>query len=80
MFGKIGIYDTPVSRAMLRDHFNEVVQNDDNILRLKENEYGVTQVRESLFMGPGGIIKLKSAWLVANEGLMLTTVIPKGKQ
>jgi hypothetical protein len=56
----------------------QVVASKNNIARTFENEYGSYQIRESLFAGPGGFLKLASTWEVTPGGLRLTTVIPMG--
>jgi RHS repeat-associated protein len=77
-FARIGVYDNAVGRSLLLRHFDDVVASSDNIVQTMTNEHGTLQIRESLFAGPGGFLKLESAWEVTDAGLRLTTVIPKG--
>lgn len=75
---RIGIHDNAAGRALLQSHFDDVVASSDNVLRSFSNSYGTFEVRESLFAGPGGFVKLESTWQVTDDGLRLTTVIPIG--
>ncbi|WP_454198402.1 WXG100-like domain-containing protein [Nocardia sp. Marseille-Q1738] len=75
---RVGVFDNQAGRDLLNRHFDEVVSTDNNIARTFSNEYGNFQVRESLFVGPNGILKFETTWQVTPEGLRLTTVIPKG--
>jgi filamentous hemagglutinin len=75
---RIGVYDNANGRALLQSHFEEVVRSDNNIVRTFSDEYGMFQVRDSLFAGPGGFLHLESTWQVGDGGLRLTTVIPMG--
>ncbi|KIA66130.1 hypothetical protein [Nocardia vulneris] len=75
---RVGVFDNPAGRDLLTRHFDEVVQTDNNIARVFSNKYGEFEVRESLLVGPNGILKLETTWQSTPEGLRLTTVIPKG--
>ncbi|MGK8504397.1 hypothetical protein [Nocardia asiatica] len=75
---RVGVFDNQAGRNLLNSHFDEVVRTDSNIARTFSNDYGEFQVRESLFVGPNGILKFETTWQVTPEGLRLTTVIPKG--
>ncbi|MGW4842540.1 WXG100-like domain-containing protein [Nocardia brasiliensis] len=75
---RVGVFDNPAGRDLLTRHFDEVVQTDNNIARTFSNKYGEFQVRESLLVGPNGILKFETTWQSTPEGLRLTTVIPKG--
>lgn len=58
-----------------------LVDPDDagSVVRGWRNEHGVFEVRESLFSGPGGLLKLETRWEVMSDGVRrLTTVIPIG--
>jgi len=55
-----------------------VIARNDNIARTFTDKHGTFQIRDLLFSGPGGFLKLESTWQVANDGFRLTTVIPMG--
>jgi len=56
-----------------------VVANSSNISRTFTNKYGTYQVRDSVFAGPGGIVKFESTWEVLGDGsYRFTTAIPFG--
>jgi len=77
--GRVGVHDTAAGRALLRSHFEDVAASRSNILRSFTNEYGVFQVRESLFAGPGGFLRFESTWQVLpGGGSRLVTAIPFG--
>ena len=83
---KIGIHDTPSGREYLQYHFNDVVNDKTNIVNTELRSYTAEEIsgkpiiqytatiRESLLMGPGGAVKLKSVW----DGTRLLTVVIKG--
>lgn len=75
---QVGVYDSAASRDLLRRHLSDVVADDSNIVRTFSNQYGTSQVRESLFAGPNGMLKFESTWQVTDDGYRLTTVIPFG--
>lgn len=57
----------------------DVVADPSNIVRTFTNQYGTFQIRESLFAGPGGFVKLESTWQVLEGGdFRFTTAIPLG--
>jgi hypothetical protein len=73
----IRIFDTPDGHAALKRHLEHVVRSDENIIRTFADEYGTYQIRDSLFVGPGGFLQLETAWQVTPQGLRLTTIIPR---
>lgn len=75
---RIGVYDNALGRSLLQGHFDDVVARTDNILGTIPTEYGMLQIRESVFVGPGGFLHFRSGWQVTDAGLRLTTVIPRG--
>jgi hypothetical protein len=75
---RIGIYDNAGGRALLSQHFDDVVRTDSNIARTFSAKHGDFQVRDSILSGPGGFVRLESTWQVTRDGLRLTTVIPFG--
>jgi RHS repeat-associated protein len=78
---RIGVFDNPEGRALLKSHLEGVVKDSSNVVRTLTNEHGVFEVRESLFFGPGGALKFESSWQVLEGGTRrLTTVIPMGGQ
>lgn len=77
---RIGIHDSVDGRTLLQEHFDAVVETDSNVARTFSNDFGTFEVRESLLAGPGGFLHLESTWQVTDQGLRLTTVIPRGGQ
>jgi hypothetical protein len=75
---RIGVYDNAAGRALILSHLDEVVNDSSNIARTFSNQYGDFQLRDSLFSGPGALLKFESTWQVSSDGLRLTTVIPMG--
>jgi RHS repeat-associated protein len=76
-FARVGVHDDDEARAMLFSHFNTVV-GENNVASTFTNAYGLYHIRESLFAGPGGFLKLQSTWQVGDQELRFTTVIPMG--
>ncbi len=78
---KIGINDTYRGRLMITSHLREVAERDDNILRTFTNPHtgNTAEVRESVIVGPGGILKLETTWEVEGGRRRFTTMIPYGK-
>jgi filamentous hemagglutinin len=80
-FARIGVYNTDEGRALLQEHFSKVVADKSNITSTFTNKFGTFQVRESLFTGPGGSLKLQSTWQVLEGGAYrFSTAIPFGGQ
>jgi len=77
-FARIGVYDTESGRALLQEHFSEVLSQNNNIVDAYTDKYGTYEVRDSLFAGPGGFLKLQTTWQVTPNGYNLSTVIPFG--
>lgn len=77
---KIRIFDTPEGHDTLKRHLEDAVRTNDNIKRTFSNEWGTYQVRDSLLAGPGGFLQLETTWHVTDQGLRLTTMIPKRGQ
>ena len=75
---RIGVHNTSKGRELLRRHFDDIVARQDNIIDTIDNDYGKFQIRESLFVGPHGLLKFESTWQITENGLRLTTVIPMG--
>jgi filamentous hemagglutinin len=76
---RVGVYDTVEGRALLQAHLESVVMDPSNVVRTYSNEFGVFQIRESLFAGPGGFLKLESSWQVLEGGVFrFTSAIPMG--
>jgi hypothetical protein len=76
---RIGIVDDARGRALITHHLEDVIADGSNIKRTFSNEHGTFQIRDSLFAGPGGFLKLESTWKVTDEGYRLTTIIPMGE-
>ena len=77
---RLGIPDTPEGHAMLRSHLDNVVQENSNIIRAFNNEWGSFEVRESLFAGLSGkFSNFESTWQVLPDGTRrFSTLIPRG--
>jgi RHS repeat-associated protein len=77
-FARIGVYNNAEGRAMLQSHLDRVVAGSANNVRTFVNEHGSFVVKNSLFAGPGGFVRLESTWQITDSGFRLTTVIPFG--
>lgn len=76
----LGVKNNSKGHALLEEHFKKVVQNNDNVVKSFSNDYGVFEVRSSLFIGPSGkAIKFETTFQVLNDGVRkFNTLIPKG--
>ena len=72
--GRIGLHDSPATREMLADHFAKVLNDPTNILEIQANG---RVVRESLLMGPGGAVKVRSIW---QDDHLITTILEAPKR
>lgn len=77
-FARVGVYDTPAGRALILEHLEDVVARDDNIIRTFQSKYGMQEIRDSLFVGPGGIRHLETTWMVEGTVRRLSTVYAYG--
>lgn len=77
-FARVGVYDTPAGRALILEHLEDVVARNDNIVRTFQSEYGIQEIRDSLFVGPGGIRHLETTWMVEGTVRRLSTVYAYG--
>ncbi|MDD7912014.1 hypothetical protein PUV47_18945 [Pseudovibrio exalbescens] len=81
-FSRIGIHDTPAGRQALTSHFDDVAGDPSSVINTfsRTGEDGVTrkfEVRESLFKGPGGAVRLEITFEVGVSGLTrFVTTIP----
>ena len=55
----ICLHDSPQTRKYLTDHLINAFANPSNIARVEANG---TIVRDSLLVGPGGVLKVESYW------------------
>ncbi len=77
-FRRLGIYDDAVGRSIIRNHLDDVVKQDGNILRVFTNKHGNFEIRESFLIGPSGkAAKLSTGFQVLDDGTRLfnTTII-----
>lgn len=66
---RLGFYDNLESREIVENHLNQVVQEGQNIIDDRENQYGKFEDRESLLSGPSGkFAKIMSSWQVMPDG------------
>ncbi len=75
---RLGLWDTPEDRELVREHFQQVVQAHNSLLERftktfidKTGRVGQAdiEVRESLLSGPSGkFAKVKSSWEVLPNG------------
>jgi len=67
---RIGIYDDPEGREIVKAHLDQAVILPDNVSDRFSNSYGIdTENRESLLAGPSGkFIKVQSSWEVMPDG------------
>ena len=79
VFSQIGIYDTPESRELLLEHFNETIRDTDNVVGEPEvNEHGTFETRESVFWGSGGAVHLTTRFEIMPDGSRrFVTTIPR---
>ncbi|MDF9878676.1 RHS repeat-associated core domain-containing protein [Cellulosimicrobium cellulans] len=75
----IGVHDNDLGRALIADHLDMAAHGESNILRKYSDQYGDFEIRESLFLGPNGALKIESTWEITEAGPKLTTVIPYGE-
>ena len=77
---RLGVTDDEAGYALLRQHFQAVVNDASYVVQRFTTPYGTFEVRESLFAGPSGkFAKFASTWELLSDGTRrLTTVIPKG--
>jgi RHS repeat-associated protein len=68
----IGIFNDAAGRQLLVDHLTEVVNNSANIVAVQAD--GII-VRESLLIGPNGLVKLQTFW----QGNSLNTAFIFGR-
>ena len=68
---KIGIYDNEPIRQYLAEHLAQVLNDDLNII---SRERGM-EIRESLFIGPKGAVKLETIW---QGDKLITAVVKEG--
>lgn len=66
---RLGFDDNLENRAIVKHHLSQTVQQDDNIIDWRENQYGRFEDRESLLSGPSGkFAKIMSSWQVMPDG------------
>jgi filamentous hemagglutinin len=80
---RVGISNTAQGRQILTQALEKAAKEPSNVTRTFTRTVGdavqTFEVRESLFSGPGGFLKLESTWEVLADGTRrLTTVIPFG--
>lgn len=78
---RLGVPDTPSGQQMLSQHLTQSVKAEGNVVNIFSNQYGVFEVRESLFMGPSGkAANLQSTFKILLDGTRrLSTDIPLHK-
>jgi filamentous hemagglutinin len=81
---RIGIHNNDEGQRYLTQHFDDLLQDSSNILgtfqkRLENGSLIDVEIRESLLAGPGGFLKVESAWQILPGGSRkLITIIPYG--
>jgi hypothetical protein len=77
---RLGVPDTAEGHALLRQHFDDVIAQEGNVVNKFANEHGSFEVRESLFPGPSGkFSKFETTFEMLPDGSRrLVTVIPRG--
>ncbi|MEW5858728.1 MAG: hypothetical protein AB1861_15290 [Cyanobacteriota bacterium] len=75
---RLGLWDTPEGREVVREHFQQVIQTNNNVverfIKTFIDRTGTTaeveiEVRESLLAGGSGkFAKVKSSWEVMPDG------------
>ncbi len=76
---RLGIYDNQNGRELLLKHFDEVVNQPDNVIETFTNEYGIFEIRDSLLAGPSGKFAIfETTFQVMSDGSRkFSTVIIK---
>ncbi len=86
---KIGIHNTPSGKEYISNHLNDVLKDPTNISNVETRSYTIKELpdkpvvkytattRESLLMGPGGAVMVKSIW---NGNRLLTAIVEGGKR
>ena len=79
---RLGVPNNAYGHNLLTEHFSNVTQNNNNIVRTFSTQYGHFEVRESLFASPSGkFVKFETTYQVLPNGTrVFNTVIPKGGQ
>jgi len=67
---RLSIYDDTEGRGIIRNHLEEVIQTNNNVVERYINPYGVdVEMRESLLAGKSGkFVKILSSWEVMPDG------------
>lgn len=76
---KLGIDDNQNGRELLTKHFEEAVNQPNNVIRTYSNEYGSFEIRDSLFAGPSGkFANFETTFQIMSDGSRkFSTVIIK---
>ncbi|WP_232923243.1 RHS repeat-associated core domain-containing protein, partial [Pseudomonas amygdali] len=75
---RLGVPDTTSGRQMLTEHLASSTKTQGNVMSTFSNQYGMFEVRESLFIGPSGrAANFKSTFQILDNGTRkLITLIP----
>ena len=76
---RIGLHDHPDARAEIAAQIRAAARRSDNVVDEFTNRYGTFVAKESLLVGPDGVISVHTTWEITESGLRLTTVIPFGR-
>lgn len=77
---KVGVYDNQEGRRMLGEHFRETLRDNTNVKETWSARGQTFETRDSLFTGPGGLLRFETTWEVMPDGhRRFVTIIAKGK-
>ncbi|WP_141772159.1 MULTISPECIES: hypothetical protein [unclassified Mycobacterium] len=74
----IGVFDNAEGRKLVQQSLESAAKATDNVAKEEVRNGVTTLTKDSLLIGPGGVLKLESFWEVTSDGLRLTSVIPYG--
>jgi hypothetical protein len=74
----IGVFDNAQGRSLVQRCLEAAAKATDNVVREEVRNGVTTLTKDSLLIGPGGVLKLQSFWEVTSDGLRLTSAIPYG--
>jgi len=74
----IGVFDNAQGRNLVQQCLEAAAKATDNVVKEEVRNGVTTLTKDSLLIGPGGVLKLQSFWEVTSDGLRLTSAIPYG--
>ncbi len=74
----VGVFDNAQGRTLVQQSLEAAAKATENVVREEVRNGVTTLTKDSLLIGPAGVLKLESFWEVTSDGLRLTSVIPYG--